>query len=114
MISEAVRRILTKEHTVLVMSSAGEAHHRIMAGERFDVVLCDLLMPQMTGMELHAALLVTAPDQAERMRFITGGTFTQSARAFVDQRPDRVILKPFRAAQLRELVAAVLAGRNLG
>ena len=105
MIGAAIRRILAKEHDVVVLTSAREAADRIAAGERFDVILCDLMMPEMTGMDLHEALVASAPDQAERMRFVTGGTFTDRARRFVDERPDLVIQKPFRASQLRKLIA---------
>ena len=58
-----------------------DALARITAGERFDVILCDLMMPHMTGMDLHAALAGAVPEQAERMIFMTGGAFTPSARA---------------------------------
>jgi PAS domain S-box-containing protein len=105
MIGAAVARILGRDHDVVLLSKAREAVDRITAGERFDVILCDLMMPQMTGMDLFAVLTEIAPDQAERMRFVTGGTFTEGARTFVDQRPHRVIAKPFRSSQLRKLIA---------
>lgn len=57
----------------MVLDSADEALRLIEGGERYDVILCDLMMPVMTGMELHDALSRFAPDQANAMVFMTGG-----------------------------------------
>ena len=48
----------------------------IARGERFDAILCDLMMPGMTGMDLHEALSRLAPEQASRVVVLTGGAFT--------------------------------------
>jgi CheY-like chemotaxis protein len=84
---------------VLVLS----ALQRITAGERFDIIVCDLMMPQMTGMDLHAALTRAAPDQAARMVFLTGGAFTERARRFLEVRAGR---RPRTARRLRCRIAA--------
>jgi CheY-like chemotaxis protein len=68
------------------------------------LILCDLMMPQMTGMQLHAALVEKAPTQAERMVFLTGGAFTPGARAFLEAVPNEYLEKPFDREQLRALV----------
>jgi signal transduction histidine kinase len=104
MITKAVQRMLSAEHEVLTIHSADEALRRISAGERFDVILCDLMMPQMTGMDLYAELLRVTADQATQMIFLTGGTFTSRARSFLDKTPNQRIEKPFSATQLRALV----------
>ena len=62
------------------------------------------MMPEMTGMELHEALLERFPEQAARMWFLTGGAFTERARAFLDRMQGRHLAKPFDAATLRALV----------
>ena len=59
-------------------------------------------------MELHAALVRTAPDQASRMIFMSGGAFSEDAAKFLAQRPANVIDKPFRPAALRAAVNAAL------
>jgi signal transduction histidine kinase len=104
MITKAVQRMLSAEHEIVTMDSAEEALQRIGAGERFDVILCDLMMPQMTGMDLHSELLRVAQDQATHMIFLTGGTFTSRARCFLEETPNQRIEKPFSAASLRALV----------
>ena len=105
MIAAAVQKTLGAQHDVTVSSSAADAHKRIAGGDRFDVILCDLMMPDMTGMDLHAELVKVAPDQAERIVFLTGGAFTQSARVFLDQSTNPRIEKPFDATTLQTIVA---------
>jgi CheY-like chemotaxis protein len=102
--AKALSRTLTPEHDIEVFSSAAEALECLRAGARFDVIVCDLMMPQMTGMELHAALERLAPDQAAGMVFVTGGAFTPSARAFLDAVPNQRIEKPFESRQLRAVL----------
>jgi signal transduction histidine kinase len=104
MIAKAFRRALQQEHDVDAAAGAGDARHRIISGERYDVILCDVMMPQMTGMDLHAELLQVAPDQAARMVFMTGGAFTMSARAFLDKIPNQRLEKPFETQYLRALI----------
>jgi CheY-like chemotaxis protein len=94
-VTNTIRRIAGGLHDLTVVFSAAEALARLHAGERFDLIVCDLLMPEMTGIELHAALLAEVPDQAARMLFMTGGTFTAEAAAFLDAHTESVLDKPF-------------------
>lgn len=102
MIINAIRRVLASDHDVETVTRASEALERIRAGESFDVILCDLMMPQMTGMDLHAALAHT--DLADRMIFLTGGAFTPAARHFLDRVPNQRVEKPFDGRHLRALI----------
>jgi nitrogen-specific signal transduction histidine kinase/CheY-like chemotaxis protein len=103
-ILKALERLLVTEHDVTLASAAGEARDRILSGDRYDVILCDLMMPQMTGMDLHAELLQAVPEQASRMVFLTGGAFTPDARAFLDGVPNQRIEKPFDTQHLRSII----------
>src|SRR5262249_27989261 len=85
LIGAAVRRALSAEHDVLALSSSHEALERFERGDRFDVILCDLMMPALTGMDVHERLTLLAPGQAGRMVFITGGAFTSRAQTFLAQ-----------------------------
>jgi CheY-like chemotaxis protein len=68
------------------------------------VILCDLMMPDMTGMDLHADLVRRDPRVAERMVFLTGGAFTGDARRFLDEVPNARLEKPFDVGALRAAV----------
>lgn len=112
MLVRAFRRILASEHDVQVETSAAVALERVVLGERFDVILCDLMMPNVTGMDLHASLLRLAPDQAERMVFMTGGAFTPGAREFLDRVLNTRVEKPIDPAGLRSLLHGVMRTRQ--
>ncbi|HEX8700521.1 MAG TPA: response regulator [Myxococcaceae bacterium] len=109
MVSQAIRRALQREHEVVTLTSAREAHSRLSAGEQFDLILCDLMMPEMSGMDLHDALTRTAPGQAARMVFLTGGAFTPKAREFLGQLKNPMVEKPFMPRELQALVRSLLS-----
>jgi signal transduction histidine kinase len=103
-----IEKILGADHDVTTVTSAKEALRRLSSGERFDLILCDLMMPEMTGMDLHARLQQSVPDQAGKIIFMTGGAFTENAQAFLAKLPRESIEKPFKGARLRELVNRLL------
>jgi len=104
LIAVAVRRALGAEHEVTALQRAQEALDRIATGERYDVILCDVMMPSMTGIEFYKRLARERPDQAERIVFLTGGAFTSSARTFLDEVANARMEKPFEVQGLRALV----------
>jgi PAS domain S-box-containing protein len=101
-------RILSREHDVRALVAATEALALVMAGEKFDLILCDLMMPDMTGMELHRRLVEAHPDQADRMIFVTGGAFTEEARQFLAGWAKEHVEMPFEPGNLRALVQRYL------
>lgn len=104
MLCETLRIMLSDTFDVVTVTSPLEALARIRAGEMFDVILCDLMMPEMTGMDFHAELAANHAKLLERMVFMTGGTFSERSRGFITTMEDRVLYKPFRARELFELV----------
>jgi CheY-like chemotaxis protein len=107
----AIARVLGGAHEVREASGAREALRRIDGGERFDAILSDLMMPEMSGMDLYAALQARAPELAERVIVMTGGVFTPEQQAFLDSVPNLRVDKPFDLAEVRAAVEAVLKSR---
>jgi CheY-like chemotaxis protein len=103
-VRRAIVRSLASEHDVEEFDGARALVERIAAGQGFDAILCDLMMPEMTGMELHGLLLRSAPAQAAAMIFMTGGTFTEEGQGFLDAVPNARLEKPFEVLPLRALV----------
>ncbi|MEO8452928.1 MAG: ATP-binding protein, partial [Gemmatimonadota bacterium] len=100
----SIRRTLSKNHDVVTVTTAEKALALCAGGEKFDLILCDLMMPEMTGMDLHRELTAAVPDQATRMLFLTGGAFTVAAREFLAEPPKEFLEKPFNPANLRAIV----------
>ena len=107
MICASLGRILGAAHDVETFTSADQAIDRIRSGVRFDIILCDVMMPGMTGMDAYDAVRAFDVDQASRMVFLTGGAFTDRSRAFVAAH--RVANKPLGVKQIRDIVAEFVA-----
>ncbi len=112
LILKVVAQILSVEHNVTCEPSARAALERFRSGERFDLVLCDLMMPSFTGIDLYDALVEIAPEQAQTMLFLTGGAFTPRAEAFLERIENATIEKPFNQATLLRRVREFLARRE--
>jgi PAS domain S-box-containing protein len=104
MIGQAIKRALEPEHDAVVVTRGADALELLERGDRYDVVLCDVMMPQVSGMDLYAELMKTKPDIAKRIVFLTGGAFTERARDFIERVPNVRLEKPFEADRLSELV----------
>jgi two-component system, cell cycle sensor histidine kinase and response regulator CckA len=96
---------LLSDHDVEISVEPQQVARRVLAGDRFDVIFCDLMMPAMTGMDLYAIIAEKLPEQAERVVFLTGGAFTPAVREFIARVPNTVLEKPFD----KQALAAVLA-----
>ena len=104
----SIAHLLGLTHDVTAAASAREALDRILGGERFDLLLCDLMMPEMTGIDLYEELHRAAPEQAARMVFLSGGAFTARAQAFLKRVPNAHLEKPFTMGDLHALIGALL------
>jgi CheY-like chemotaxis protein len=110
MIGMILRRAL-KPHDITVMSSAVDALAEISGGARFDAILCDLMMPGMTGMEFHNTLSQRFPDQARAVLFLTGGAYSSETAAFLGSVPNEQLEKPFDITRLKEQINRHLRAR---
>jgi signal transduction histidine kinase len=108
LIGSSIRRGLSGDHSVQVFDSAQKALEALAGGQVFDVILCDLMMPEMTGMQFYERLLVTVPHMAPRVIFATGGILHTSAADFLNRVPNAHIQKPFDLDTLRKRISDVL------
>jgi signal transduction histidine kinase/CheY-like chemotaxis protein len=111
LVGKALRRMLGKHRTTVAMS--GIEARGLLEGDEprdFDLILCDLMMPDTTGVEIHAWLRAHRPELATRIVFMTGGTFTPEAERFVDElRAITVLAKPFDVRTVENVVRDELA-----
>ena len=102
-ICRTVKRVLGVDHDVKAFTHAAEALTEVANGP-YDLVLCDLMMPVMTGLEFYARLQQLSPERAERIVFLSGGALSVEARALSERMPGRFVEKPFDVNALRALV----------
>ena len=102
MVGRAIQRML-KDHEAIV-AEGGKLGLALAREGTFDLVLCDLMMPEVSGMDLYEALAASRPEVAERIVFITGGAHTESARAFLEGVPNRKLNKPIELEAMRNVV----------
>ena len=106
-LGRALGRSLSAHHDVTVLTSGEEALQRVAKSEWFDVILMDVMMPQMSGMELYERMRALRPEQAERVVFVTGGAFSVAAREFLERVTNPRLEKPVDFAELLALVGDV-------
>jgi two-component system, cell cycle sensor histidine kinase and response regulator CckA len=111
-VARAIRRLLRSNH-VVTLANGGREALELMAKDEFDVVFCDVMMPVMTGLELHQEVRTRFPLLAERFIFITGGPFTPEARELFDQVKNPCIQKPFTPADLAQVLENASYQRGL-
>jgi CheY-like chemotaxis protein len=112
-VGTSLRRVLHGECVTLVRSGR-EALELLEQEPQFDVIVCDLMMPELTGWELHGEVSRRWPEQGARMVFLTGGAFTEAARAFFETVANPCLEKPVDVARLRSIVRAMAATSRPG
>ena len=109
----ALKRVLGSAHDVVTVASAEEGQAVLEQNESFDLVLCDMMMLGMSGMDLHQWLLKRNRALARQMVFITGGAFTPKASEYLRRAGNLKLEKPFDIANLKRLVSElVLAAKS--
>ncbi|HEX3757488.1 MAG TPA: response regulator [Kofleriaceae bacterium] len=108
MVHRTIKRLL-RDQDLMCADNGREALALFERGERFDLVLSDLLMPIMTGIELHEQLVAIDPAQADRVAFMTGGAVvTTQVQDFLRSVPNPTLEKPFGVPEIQSLVARML------
>jgi CheY-like chemotaxis protein/two-component sensor histidine kinase len=110
LVGRAIKRVLGRAREVVAVEDPREALRRLEAGEPFDLILCDLVMPGLSGVELYERLKARSPSVADRIVFLTGGAFTGETQQFLDSVSNLRLEKPFDARALEVVVDALLAG----
>ena len=96
-------------HRVEVVISGELGLARLRENDAFDVVICDLMMPRVSGIDVYDTIAVERPGLERRFVFISGGAFTDRSRAFLDRIPNERVDKPFTTDQLEAAMLATAA-----
>ena len=91
-------------YELVTAANGQEAMAHLTADGPFDLILCDLMMPGVSGMDIYLHLRARHPGHEQLLVFLTGGVFTDEAHEFVSSISNPVVQKPFNFQQLRSLV----------
>jgi len=98
-------------YQVSTVTSVEAAQEQLDAGEAYDLIICDLMMPGLTGMDLHTWLEAEHPMLCPRTLYVTGGVFTPRAERFLSQEGVRWLEKPIDRKELFKTMETLLAGQ---
>jgi len=108
-VGRTIQRLLGDRHEVVALAGGAEAIELLRTGADFDVILCDMSMPEVTGIDVYVRSTEARPELANRFVFMTGGSFTSSTRDFLERSTNERIDKPFDLAVLRAVVRSRIA-----
>lgn len=103
LVGRAVERILAPRSVEVAVGGRAGLERALHDGP-WDAILCDLAMPDLSGTDVFEAATRLRPELAGRFVFMTGGAFTPRLRAFIDERPERCLGKPFDNEALRSAI----------
>ena len=109
LLGQTLRFAFQDKHDVEVASSGREALERLGADADFDLVLCDLMMPDVSGEHVYRAVSEHTPGLLPRFVFMTGGAFTERAQEFLAQFAGRQLEKPFNIDEVELLLSELSA-----
>jgi len=104
--------LIGDEHDVVTASSGRQALELLSADRGFDVILTDLMMADVTGMELFEKVRLDYPGLEQQFVFMTGGAFTRNSSALLATVPNRCLAKPFDADELLRTVGELVDKRG--
>jgi CheY-like chemotaxis protein len=107
LVLRALRRMLS-EHAVVIANGGNEALEKLAGRSDYDLILCDLMMPEMDGTEVHEAIKRRFPQLLDRLVFFTGGALTSRTRAFIEQSHQPLVHKPLTRATFSDISRRVL------
>jgi len=102
-VARSLRRAL-QNHDVTVSLSGRDAMKKLAEGPPFDIIFCDLMMPDISGIDLYNETAKNSPGTEKRFVFITGGAFTPQSRNFLESIPNPWFEKPFDIHHVQNLV----------
>lgn len=109
-VRNALARLLATRHDVRTASSHDEALAALAEDARLDAVVCDVVMPDHTGLDVLAAIRARFPGLARRVLLITGGSISRTIDEGVEASGAPVLRKPFTFAELESALATLVAG----
>jgi PAS domain S-box-containing protein len=104
-LGRSVSRLLTR-HEVHVESTCAGALELLATDRSFDLIMLDLMMPEMSGAALYQTIVERWPELESRITFVSGGAVSQESRTILSEHPERFLAKPFSRKEISRFIAA--------
>ena len=101
---ESLERTLTREGYRVLLASDGRAALERVQGGGIDLIVTDLKMPGLSGIELHDRIAAVSPENVAKLVMITGDTASPDAAEFFGRLRQPLIQKPFDMRALADLL----------
>jgi signal transduction histidine kinase/ActR/RegA family two-component response regulator len=112
LVLRGIQRNLAVDYEVVTAESGGQALALLAGGQSIDAIVCDLMMPGLTGMDLHRRLAADYPGLERRMIFVTGGAFTAESIEFLREHRMRAADKPIDFAVLDAMIRTAIESKR--
>jgi PAS domain S-box-containing protein len=99
-LAQAVAEALTDAGFKVDRASDGEEGLTRLTEANYDLIVCDLKMPRIDGMQFYRAMAAATPALARRVIFVTGDVAGTDAERFLEETGCRWLSKPFRLGDL--------------
>jgi two-component system NtrC family sensor kinase len=107
-IRQALAYLLRREGHRVDTAVHGQQALHMLQEQTYDLVLCDLRMPELDGPSLYRQIVMSKPQYLQRFVFLTGDTLSPETDAFLKQTAAPRLVKPFSAVQGRQVVRQAL------
>ncbi len=97
------RRML-RQHEVIVAPGGREGLEKVRDEAGLDLIICDLMMPDVDGVAVHEEVSARHPGLARKFAFCSGGALTPRTKAYLEKRKVVVLEKPLTVAAVTELL----------
>jgi len=104
LLGQTLRLAFEDTHDVVVATSGRSGLEVLERDVDFDLVLCDLAMPDVNGMLVYQRAVALDARLARHFVLMTGGAFTPAAREFLAKHPGPRLEKPFEMAEVESLL----------
>jgi PAS domain S-box-containing protein len=108
-IRQFISQVLGEQgHAIETVDNAADALVKVKS-KRYRLILLDIKMPGMSGIELYKRFQKIAPSLTKRVVFITGDVMGKRTLAFIDKTKTPYMMKPFNARELKTQINRILA-----
>lgn len=107
------RRLFAARHDVSLADSARAALEYLEEDSSYDAIVCDIMMPNVSGPDFFRFTRDLFPQLASRFVFVTGGAFTEESTHFLEEERPPLLQKPFDRGELEALLHRIAHIENL-